>query len=265
MTNFKIFLTAKDPTVDYDYSFECGVADNKFHFDHHKVEHHYPAPCNNTAIKYHFLKSDIKIGISHLDADTLLGIERLINDNFQGKFNGIDLELIEKIDMNGSSCLSKEELSSTTYGYVVGVGILARELKFPRISSEEDIDVTNIVTSIFNTKISEIVEKGIEAERRSVADTDKATLLKKSNIALIYVREEANVNPSLPYREGIDIVVVFYERWKKISLYSNPLTKTIVKGNVGGIEFSGHDKACGSPRGEEFCLEDAIRIYEILK
>lgn len=33
---------------------------------------------------------------------------------------------------------------------------------------------------------------------------------------------------------------------------------------IAGIEFNGHAKACGSPRGQEMTLEDAIEVYSIL-
>jgi len=258
----KIVLTNKVRENDPDYfSVEAGVADNLQHFDHHRPNHReYPSPCNNPAIKP--VKDDtIKtIQISHMDSDTLLGIARLLyaEQHFVSDYQ-IDLELMEYIDLNGSKGVDK---NNSTYQFMVGVGVLARKLQFPRMV-EEPQDVTIIVRNMLFTSVDRFIEYGKEAIEKSEADYINCKSAQDSRKGLWVVDATDDFNPSRPYEDGVQVVVVYRKHYKTVSIYADPHSSYAFAGQtIAGIEFAGHPKACGSPRGMEVGLEHAIEVFD---
>lgn len=235
------------------YSVECGVADNKRHFDHHGEFSHAISPCNNNNIKS--IEGDAVIYITHMDADTYVGILRLLGLNVPK----IDLDLLELIDLNGSSVC--EDKFNSTLLYAIGVGAIQREIKFPRCSEEEQ-DVTKYISTLLRTSTEKFIEAGKKTQEKSEKSYKECLVNKNNNIAFFSINAQDALDPSRAYEDGIDIVIVYRQHYKTISIYCNPKTSYAFAGKtIAGITFGGHPQACGSPRGVEFKEEDAKKVY----
>jgi hypothetical protein len=259
----RIILTKSTKQFHPDfYSIEAGIADNVQHFDHHKEEHKvYPSPCNNTSIEPIKDDGSIKyIQISHLDSDTFIGIARLLGVNHLLR-EPLDFSMMEQIDLNGSKGIDK---NNSTYQFMVGVGVLARKLNFPRITDEPQ-DVTVIVQQMLDTSIFSFTQYGKCSIDKAETDYKECRYSQQGNMGLWVVDATHDFNPSRPYEDGIYVVVVYRSHYKTISIYCDPDSDYSFAGQtIAGIEFNGHAKACGSPRGMEMTLEDAIEVYSIL-
>lgn len=239
-----------------NYSLESGLADNIKNFDHHKEEHrHYPSPSNNAAITP---IEDGIIEISHIDADTYIGLLRFYGE----KLPDIDLNLVEQIDLNGSSIC--EDLYDETLLYVVGLTSLARRLEFPRCSIQPQ-DVTTYIEDLMRFSQKEILILGKLSTDEIEKAYKKCGIARFNEIALYSVDENDSFDPSRPYKDGIDIAVVYRQHYQSISIYCNPKSKYTFAGqNFLNIAFAGHPKACGSPRRVQYSIEDATNLYKEL-
>lgn len=254
----KIILTSK-PTYQ-GYSIEAEKADNIRHFDHHGEFEKYNSPCNNDKIKPIENLDEAIIEITHMDADTFLGILRLLDVGLPN----IDLFILEQIDNNGSS-ICKDKFDKTLL-YMIGIGKLQRNLKFPRVSAEPQ-DVTNIVQSMFNYSIEDIIKIGKQAQIKaedSYFNCEIENLLFSK--ILFSINEDDNLDPSRAYEDNYKVVVVYRQHYKSISIYCNPKSDyTFESKTIAGIEFNGHPKACGSPRGIEYTEEQAKQVYNAIR
>ncbi len=110
-------------TVGCTHSIEAGVSDGQYHFDHHGQHAGQPAPCEAEI-------SPASAGslcvITHVDADTLVGLSKLLGRPF--KDDRLDFGLMARIDEEGSFGYP----IGTTREFMVGVGVRARQLEFPR-------------------------------------------------------------------------------------------------------------------------------------
>lgn len=239
-----------------NHSIEAGIADNIRNFDHHGEFSIYPSPCNNPAIKPVVDNSIIEI--THIDADTLVGIMRLLERNLPL----IDLTLMEKIDLNGSSiCVNKFD---PTLLYMVGVGELSRSIRFPRCS-EEVQDVTDYVDQLLNLSTDEIINIGRQATEKSESSYHNCMTKSQKDVGLWVIGPEDPFDPSRPYEDGINVVVVYRSHYKSISIYCNPVSQYEFAGKtISKILFAGHPKACGSPRGEEMSETQAEEVFSAL-
>ncbi len=256
---FKVILTSNEVLESINnYSIECGAHDGKQHFDHHKKFSSNNSPANNGFIKpMHNLNtiSNFKnyIFVSHIDCDTFLGLNRLLVNKYPLPM-GIDFSIIEEIDLNGDSILGDIKFISDTHAYYVGIGALARKLNFPRVSHDNQ-DVTEVVTKMFDTSKEEIIKlgKGIINQEEETWDRLEKNFYNRE-VLLIRVPKGTNFNPSSVYKKGVNILVVYRDDYKTISIYANPSYNLKTPLNTikwGDLEFAGHEKACGSPRGEE--------------
>jgi len=251
----KIMLQKKASGLNY--SIEAGLTDNCCNFDHHGEFRHCVSPCNNVAIP---AIRDIEaiIEISHIDADTLVGIRRLM----MCELPNVDLRLMERIDLNGSSICSDK--FNQTLLYMVGIGEYAREIKFPRCSDEPQ-DVTSFINHLLNCTVDGLVHIGRIATEESEATYKNCLRSRSGNYGLWSIGAEDPFDPSRPYEDGIDVVVVYREHYKSISIYCNPLSDYQFAGKtLYGIQFAGHPKACGSPRGQEMTYGQAIDVFDII-
>jgi len=237
-----------------NYSVEAGLADNVKHFDHHGKHSNYPAPCNNDEIPV-IGQNDV-VEITHIDTDTLLGLMRMAGKKLPPL---LDRDLIENVDLNGSSVV--KDRFDRSYLYMVGVNELAKEIGFPR-PSETPTDVTSKIMQLMNAPIQKLLEMGKAATETSENTYSSNRVATDGTVGLWSVGAKDPFDPSRPYVDGIDVVVVYRDHFKSISIYCSPSSKYAF-GNttVAGIPFAGHPKACGSPRGEEFTLDDAKRVY----
>lgn len=249
------------------HSIENGKHDGKRNFDHHGPFAEEICPANNNDIQLIF-GLDANIGISHIDADTVVGLARMLGqaDYLANMFfSHIDLNLLEEIDINGSSVVPVEELTSNpTLLYMVGVGQLCNKLQFP---FKGPTDVTDLICDFFNVPPKEVIEMGREATMASEVSYVTCKIPTYGTIGLWSIGKDQPFDPSRPYRDGYEIVLIYREDFKSISVYGNAesLPKgTSFPGTWAGIEFQGHPMACGSPRDEEFTLSDAVRVMEAL-
>lgn len=246
------------------YSVEAGYADNIRHFDHHGKWSNYPAPCNNDRILEIQDEEDAYIYITHLDADCFVGIMRMIDPTYVQRLqtNGIRFDVMEKIDLNGSSVVDITNATEfTTYAYMIGFSEYVRSIGFPRCEAKPR-DVTEYIERIMEVYPSELIQMGKETMMK-VEDTYRNCLVKATQrVGLWAIDKDDAFNPSRPYRDGIDVVIVYRKHYKSISIYCNPESEFEFAGKtVDGIEFAGHPKACGSPRGKKFKIGDAVGVF----
>ena len=250
MKNIKIILTSKPNYLGA--SIEAGKDDGVTHFDHHGEFSSNPSPCNNKNISV--INTGI-IEITHIDADSLLGIARLVGKSMPK----IDLDLLEKIDLNGSSIITNKY--NETLLYSIGIGSIVRELKFPRVTEERQ-DVTQYIEQLLNMSEQDIIKKGEIAQNASEEAYKTCVKAKEGNKILFFTTGKESLNPSRAYEDGFDKVVVYRDNWKTISLYCNPKSDFSFGGKtIAGIEFGGHPKACGSPRGQQMSWEQTEKVF----
>lgn len=255
------------------YSIEAGIADGKKGFDHHGDSSEQPAPCIDARIP--IVPDGSVIEITHLDADTLIGILRMmsyktvseisqrLNDYGQmWRFTNEDLDLIAKIDVNGSSFLPDNGLDIPVRQWMVGILQLLRELEFPRWQGE-DVDVTDIVAGIIAHSDEEIILIGKEEMVRGEEAYQRTLSSRKKRVGFWHQKTpNDSFDPSRPYSDGYDVVVIYRKQFKAIGLYANPKTEIVLGGRtIADIEFAGRGQACGSPRGIEYSLEEAKEVF----
>jgi len=258
MSKIEIALVNPLNRIENEYSIECGTPDNHKHFNHHGTDD--PSPCNNRDI---IPINDIAmIQISHLDADTLIGLMRLMGETLP---TGLDYALMERIDTNGSTGIPVCD----TLAFMVAVGDWGFKHRFPRCPSADVgfIDVTGYINELIHdcspehTNDQAFLAEGYASIAKSEANYKAAEVAVTGNVGLYHVKEGMKFNPSRPYEDGIDIVVVYREQYESISIYCSPTNDFAFGGTtVADIEFVGHAKACGSPRGVSFTLEDANNV-----
>ena len=244
-----------------NYSIEAGRHDARCHFDHHGEFEGEQCPANNPDIPYVGNRRGVVIGVTHIDADTFLGLKRFLNHKFD--MREIDLNLLEAIDVFGSS--TEGAKGSDTLAFMVGVGEVARELKFPRCPKEGTIDVTDTVNKMLRIPTVVYIERGKTAIA-AVETTFKYCMRRlRDDIGLWAIGADDPFDPSRPYEDGINRVIVYRAHYKSVSIYCNPKSDYEYAGQtIAGIKFAGHPKACGSPRGKELSFKDALAVWKEL-
>jgi hypothetical protein len=241
------------------YSIEAGECDSRRNFDHHGIHSKNPCPGNDLSIqpisvwKIPF----VKVRITHYDADGHLGLSRLLGKRHHEL---LITSIIEKIDVSGSSIL--DNFNIPEYHFMLGIKELSRSL--PK-SSKEEVDVTEMVLGILDMPLMEIINIGKGVFKTLKDNLDKCLVCKKSGIGLWRAGKEL-LDPSMSYQDGTNIVVLYNDERKSISMYSSPFTGPEICRIWCGIQFSGHPRACGTPRDKDFSFEDAQNVYaEVLK
>lgn len=263
MNNKKIY-TMVNAGERFEYSVEAGRADNEKHFDHHKPEHrNFASPGNNNEIQPIPADKEAEIGITHFDADTYLGVLRLLGKELPN----IDLDLMEKIDLNGSSVV--KDKTDRTLCYMVGIVEVARTLNFPRANDKEPMEVTELFEKIYNEYSTEqVIFLGQKLQLESEKNYHNNCEMKneEAKVGIWKIEKGQQFDPSRPYEDGIDAVIVYREEYKSISIYGNPKSEHTFGGETfAGIGFQGHPKACGSPRENTYDMIDAKRVFKAVE
>lgn len=250
----KIILTTK-PNYE-GASIEAGLHDGKMHFDHHGKYSNQKSPCVNTDIS--LITDDIECEITHIDADTFVGLRRMTCR----KLPGVDLKLLEQIDLNGSSiCIDKYD---RTLLYAIGVGKLAIVFNFPR-ATEERKDVTALINMMDILSTNDIIDIGRNAQNRSELAYRSCAVYGVGDKIMFSIGADDALDPSRAYEDGYNRVVVYRKHYKSISIYCNPNSDyEYANKTVAYVKFAGHPKACGSPRGIAMALEQAKNVYKSL-
>ena len=250
------------------YSLESGIADNIKNFDHHKTEHRkFPSPSNNENIPRIDLDKEV-VEISHIDADTFIGLLRLAGKNLPN----IDLSVVEKIDLNGSSVI--EDNFDRALLYMIGIGDYARSIKFPRVTDDPQ-DVTDFIEAMFEKADEEYIAIGRQSQEvleehyrrlRKEAYSQQYEELPFSNKILFTIDSADIFDPSRAYKDGYEVVLVFRKHYKSLSIYCNPTSKEQYGGRtIANLEFGGHPKACGSPRGYEMTEQKVLEVWNEIR
>lgn len=247
----KVLLVVK-ATGD-NYSIEAGLADDIRHFDHHGAFSAYPAPCANDHIP---AIGDGIVEVTHIDADTFGGLLRMSGLSLPK----IDFALLERIDLNGSSIVA--DRFDPTYLYAVGVKQLAIAIGIPRPSVDGAIDISDKIEAMFAKRQEEIIELGRSAVVASEASYKNCMVMSTGKVGLWSIGKNDPFDQSRPYVDGMEVVVVYRQVYKTIDIYCAPASSYAFGGEkIASIQFAGHPKACGSPRGVEMSLEDAKRVF----
>lgn len=268
--NLKVYLVSNLEGVPLHdnkiKSIEAGYNDDVNHFDHHRGFAYAKSPCNRDDIPV--VDSNTTIYVSHMDTDTFLGLFRLLrgtpsNTYTHGDYKfHLNTELLEKLDCNGTSiCKDK---TNDNLAFFIGVTNYARKIGFPRVSSEAQ-DVTDYVQQLLDTPFYEFLQFGKSVIEKSEASYVSDKVTSSGNVILFDKPSNSSLDPSRPYEDGFDLVVVYNQAFKSISLYASPnYNITLSDKEYAGILFQGRAKACGSPRGVEYTLEDAKKVFEDL-
>lgn len=243
-----------DPSV---FSIECGQSDGVRHFDHHGLHAGQPSPCNDGRIQP--IKGPAKIFVSHFDADTWLGLCRLCGYLIPA----LDLCLLEKIDCNGTSVVQNpEECMEIQFAH--GLHLRARNAEFPNCSSSPE-DITQTMDAVLGDLMD--TEGCVEDGRDAIMSAERTykagpyAQFSNGRIGLWEVKSNEELDPSRPYRDGFEVVIVWRGAYNSISLYANPSTSHVLGGRTfDGLLFQGHEKACGSERGKSFSIHDAYKV-----
>lgn len=239
------------------FSVEAGLADGMRHFDHHREHSANPAPCRDERIP---VVSAGVVEITHIDADTFVGLLRMSGQTLPE----VDFDLMEKIDLNGSSICSNK--FSPTLLYMVGIGQLARDLKFPRANADSPTDVTSIVEAMMAKTSEEIIQIGRAATEESETAYKNCRVSVSGKVGFWAIGPNDPLDPSRPYEDGVEVVVVFRRHYESISIYCDPRCEYTFGGKmVAGIEFAGHPKAAGSPRGVAMTEKDGLSVFEAIR
>lgn len=255
--NFKIVLVTPDGDINPDGSVEWKRHNGITHFDHHGPYENEPAVCTANITP---MENGGVICISHMDADTYVGLARLMGKDLDLP-EDIDLELMGKIDTCGSSIV--EDKFNPTLLYMVGIGEAARAVNFPRVD-KMPIEVTDLIEDMndYSEKNGGFVELGRKAQEESELGYSNCELLVDENIGVYIVGPEDRFDPSRPYVDGIDIVIVYRIKFKSVSVYVNPKYDFTIKGKTfGDILFAGHPKAAGSPFGVTQPVHKLLDVY----
>jgi hypothetical protein len=244
-------------SIETPFSIEAGQADGKQHFDHHGEMSENPSPCNDPRIVA--APDGSEVGITHMDADTFVGLLRLAGQPMPN----VDLSIMEEIDNSGSAGVSKED---RTLHYMVGISQLSRLAKFPRCPKEGQIDVSAELAEMMTYSDEKIIAMGKEAVEASEATYTDCRKAVGSKVGLWSVGANNPFDPSRPYEDGFEIVVSYRRHHKAMSIYCSGVTShAFADKTIAGVLFAGHPQACGSPHGEEITEEKALEVFRHIK
>jgi hypothetical protein len=241
-----------------NYSVEAGLADDVQHFDHHGKHAHYPPPSTNPKVPR--LHPDDIVEITHVDADTLVALYRMAGVPVPKE---VDLQLVEYFDTHGSSVI--KDLTNPTFLWILGLTKARKLVNFPPPGPKEPVDVTDQIYRIFQMPFQRVVLYGKELQVESEKNYREGLQDENGTVGFWVMQTHGGFDPSRPYLDGYKITIVYRKQYQQIGLYAAPNTNYIL-GNtkIAGIQFLGHAKACGSPRGEKYTQEDAQRVFEEL-
>ena len=263
--DIRIVLTKDATEKGGSYSIEAGVADGVRGFDHHGSAAGNPAPCADDRIQP--IPDGFVIYVTHLDADTFVGVLRMLDLLWIINQKLVDFILMGKIDEGGSVILPDHGRDIPTRQYMMGISKLKREFRFPRWNSE-DIDVTDIFEKIISYPTEEINrlgrEKIVQGEK-AYQECKNESVFTRGRVILLCLKTAGPFDLNIPYEDGYEVVVA-YNEGGHISLRVHPDVDLQVNDRMfAGVPFAGHPRAAGSLRGEKFTREQAENIRMVLE
>ena len=269
MRGIRVILVKGIKKGDHDsFYLEAGGDDGEKRFDHHNEFAGNPAPCVDGRIER--IPDWSKIKITHLDADTLFALLKMLGLSHVVRQDLIDLDLMGKIDANEPTILPDLGLNDPTRQYMVGVSVVSGNLGFPRWNGE-DVDVTEIVEEIICSLMDtenviqlgkEKMIQGKEAYRRC----KEKTFIGGKVIFLCIESPEDSFDGNLALVDGYEAAVIYSKRRESISLRVRSDVDLQISGkSFGDASFRGHENASGSIFGEKYTREEAEVVRGVLE
>lgn len=209
--------------------------------------------------------------LSHIDLDVLVGISHLLGlKDFSWEAKGINY-----VDCNGQHTLFSEHVSEMARKVIIAYVGYASINRAPFNPKEDIIDVTEyVMTAIenFNTDYYYSVGLNLITDRKEEAE--RSLLLGLNGVALIEQSEDSKVfglNSEYTIRNNeYDYVIVFSNKFKSVTVSAKDGNKqkiNLAKFMQGlfGSEAGGHAGIAGTPRGAEFSIDDAWRVFSALQ
>ena len=245
-----------------DASIEAGRYDGVCHFDHHAAYEAEDCPCSHTDIQA--IPVDAVIGVTHMDADTFVGLLRLLGRHFEMtalKTVGVDFDLVAKYDIKVPGLPRGLNITKCFM-----LAVTAASMKIPRPPAKGVIDITEQVMEIIASLTKEGGIRRFLAEGQALGERAEALYKERlrmtttdthgRRIGLWSLREGETMDPTRPYEDGYSLVVIYRQGFGSASLYANDDIAEALPGVWAGVLFQGHPHACGSERGKTFSQEE---------
>ncbi len=248
---------------EFFFSVEAGRHDGVQHFDHHGAHEGQTCPCNNGDIVPIAEPDCSVIGVTHMDADTFVGLLRMVAQKSLLPLHaaGVDLALMARYDVKAT-------------GLPVGLNptkcfmlwVTAQGMKLPRPPTEGVTDITEQVMSMV-ARLSDLPQclftGQVLGEKAETLYKERLEFVRETaqgrKLGFWSLRDGETMDPTRPYQDGYQLVVVYRQQHQSASLYADDSVEESLPGRYAGVLFEGHPHACGSERGKTF-LQDQIHL-----
>ena len=258
-------------TVEAEYGAAC-VSGSVITLAHHGERASNPAPCNWPNVP--ILKDGSTILVSHIDLDTLGGIQALLGTKIE------DPEFwkaAEFIDVNGSHHI--HELSQDVQDKLNAY--YAYNETQPRERYTEIMDVTEAVMKASNAidiildenhpNHDAMIQAGIDWEQETTAAVEQC-LHEESDLVRVFDSTGVFCAASY-YSPSLDAIVpatvTFNEKFKSVTIAfadgGQMLDACAIVQKLWGPEAGGRAGIAGSPRGKEMTLNDALDAADMIE
>lgn len=209
--------------------------------------------------------------ISHIDLDVIVGISHLLGlQDFSWESKGINY-----VDCNGQHTLFSEHVSEMARKVIIAYVGYASINRAPFSPKEDIMDVTEYVMSTiqnFNTEYYYSVGLKLITDRKEEAE--RSLLLGLNGVALIEQAEDSKVfglNSEYTIKNNVyDYVIVYSNKFKSVTVSAKDGNRQKINlaefmQGIFGNEAGGHAGIAGTPRGAEFSIDDAWRVFSALQ
>lgn len=182
-----------------------------------------------------------------------------------------DIDLNRDDGLNPRSRSIRFDRLSPAFFYRVGLQQLAKDLELPLVSLRP-VEITGIIETMMNKPVEEVIAIGrTEIAKISFDEGFKGQI---GNVGFWIVEKGQPSSFARIYQDGMEISVIFIEKYRQIVISSDPKTNYDFGGRdvgklrnpveVEGIRFSGSAHSSGSPRGTEYTAMDAERVFQAI-
>ena len=209
--------------------------------------------------------------ISHIDLDVIVGISHLLGiQDFSWESKDINY-----VDCNGQHTLFSEHVSEMARKVIIAYVGYASINRAPFSPKEDIMDVTEYVMSTiqnFNTEYYYSVGLKLITDRKEEAE--RSLLLGLNGVALIEQAEDSKVfglNSEYTIKNNVyDYVIVYSNKFKSVTVSAKDGNRQKINlaefmQGIFGNEAGGHAGIAGTPRGAEFSIDDAWRVFSALQ
>lgn len=237
-----------------------------------------PSPCMDGDIPRYDEATDLIVGISHFDLDTLGGLLRAVGpkDFFEEK-NILFWRLAAAIDVQGphrAELIAKQLGATEELRLVRAFWAWSKENRFDSRNVGSARDVTDFyhaahgaLYAILIGREPVLIERGEAMLREEAAMLEQRSFLaRKGGVALRIARKGEFVSAS--YGEDVAIVAWSFETRAVAVSFADAkaigLSACDIVKNLWGPEAGGHPGIGGGPRGVKMPFEEAERAFEMV-